>query len=161
MSHDVEPLETGVWLGQLRKLAVRRARFERELAASLRRGFHLAVLAPRPLRDLVACPLPESEFELLIESEAYLPAALALLGNGLNYALSHLNRAGRIEAEVWFSNEREGGVARATTAPVALFAAWLNCLLTLDRSASQAARLPSPPVRRRSLSERRPRLTEH
>lgn len=161
MSHDVEPLETGVWLGQLRKLAARRARNEKELAAALRRGFHLAVLTPRPLRDLVACPLPESEFELLLESEAHLPAALALLGHGLNYTLSHLNRAGRIEAEVWFSNECEGGVARATTAPAALFAAWLNCLLTLDPRAGEASKLPSPPIRRRCLSERRPRLTEH
>ena len=161
MSHDVEPLETGIWLGQLRKLAARRARNEAELGASLRRGFHLAVLTPRPLRDVVACTLPESEFELLLESKALLPATLALLGNGLNYALSHLNRAGRIEAEVWFSNECGGGVARAPTAAAALFAAWLNCLLTLDRTASEAAKLPSPPVRRRCLSERRPRLTEH
>ena len=84
MSHDVEPLETGVWLVQLRNLAMRRSRGEVELAASLRRAFHLAQLAPRPLHHLVGCPLPESEFERLLESETLLPAALGLLGNGFN-----------------------------------------------------------------------------
>ena len=161
MSHDVEPLETGVWLVQLRNLAMRRSRGEVELAASLRRAFHLAQLAPRPLHHLVGCPLPESEFERLLESETLLPAALGLLGNGFNYTVSPMDGAGETEAEVWFSNECHGASASGSSAAAALFTAWLDCLLALDPIVGFGATPPNPPIRRKCLSERRPRLTEH
>lgn|SRR5690606_14765141 len=160
MRQDVEPLEAGVWLGQLRKLASRRYRGDEKLAAALRRGFHLAVLAPRPLQHLVGCGLSESEFEQLLEANALFSAALALLGGGLDYSLSHINEVGRVEAEVWFSSDCRGGVGGASSAPAAIFRAWLNCLCALESAAPGEMPL-SPPIRRRWLSERRPRLTEH
>src|SRR5690606_19365337 len=111
------------------------------------------------LHHLIGCTVPESEFEHLLESETLLPAALALLGNGLNYALTRVNRAGGVGAEVWFSNECHGGTANASSAPSAIFGAWLDCLLTLDARFDDAPL--NPPIRRKCLSERRPRLTEH
>ena len=161
MSHDVEPLETGVWLAQLGDLATHPPQGDAALAVALRRGFYLAQLAPRPLRHLVACQVPENEFEQLLESGSLLRAALALLGKGLNYTLSHMDSAGRIEAEVWFSSECQGGMAAASSPPAAIFAAWLESLLALDENVGLGEAPPSLPVRRKCLSARRPRLTEH
>lgn len=162
MTHDVEPLETGVWLAQLENLAANASHDEARLVACLRRGFHLALLAPRPLRHLIGCTASEPEFENLLEHRAMLPAALSLLGTSMNYTLSHLDSAGRIEAEVWFSNECHGGGAVAPTAPLAIFRAWLDCLTALERTTPKTDPVdPSLPALHRSQSGRRPTLTEH
>lgn len=161
MSHDVEPLETGVWLAQLRGLAAHLSRGDRDLAALLRRSFHLLKLVPRPLRHFVGSNTSEGEFEQLLETGAHLKAALALLGSGLNYTLSHTEKAGLVEAEVWFANECRGGSAIGPSPPAAIFEAWLECLMALDQDATFGEAPPSPPVPRRYQSGRRPRLTEH
>ena len=161
MTHDVEPLETGIWLAQLGNLATRCSRDALDIAACLRRGFHLALLAPRPLRHLVGCSISEPEFEHLLERRAILPAALSLLGNSMNYTLTQLNSADGIEAEVWFSNECHGGCGTASVAPLAIFRAWLACLTGLQPSDEFDPVAPSLPTLRRSQSGRRPTLTEH
>lgn len=161
MGYDIEPLETGIWLAQLRKLATLPLREEADLIASLRRGFHLALLAPRPLRHLIGCDVSEDEFENLLERGALLPAALSLMGHGLDYSLSPMASDGRMEAEVWFSHEGQGATAKAASAPSAIFKAWLACLAGLETAADLSEAVPSLPIRRKSLSARRPRLTEH
>lgn len=161
MTHDVEPLETGIWLAQLGNLATKSSHDVVDIAACLRRGFHLALLAPRPLRHLIECSISEPEFEHLLERRAILPAALSLLGNSMNYTLSHLESAGGIEAEVWFSNECHGGCATAPDAPSAIFRAWLDCLTGLHPNAEPDPVAPSLPTLRRFQSGRRPTLTEH
>lgn len=160
MKYDVEPLETGIWLAQLRKLALSPSWEGADLVALLRRSFHLALLTPRPLRHLVGCNVAETEFEQLLERRALLPAALSLLGGSINYSLAPMDSEGKIEAEVWFSNEGEGGIARASSAPSAVLKAWLECLIGLAGAADVKEAVPSLPARRKYLSARRPRLTE-
>ena len=162
MSHDdIEPLEPGIWLLQLRKLATRLPAEEAALVTCLRRGFHLVQLTPRPLRHVVACKVAEEEFEQLLESGALLPATVALVGDLLNYSVTQRAVEGGAEAEVWFPNEPAFSHATGTSAPFALFAAWLECLLTLERVDDPSQEGVTSPVRRRSQSGRRPKLTEH
>ena len=162
MNHDdIEPLEPGVWLVQLRKLASSAPRSEEALNRSLRRGFYLAQLTPRPLRHIVDCNLSERKFEQLLETGAQLTAALALVGDRLNYRVARLDGGGRIEAEVWFPNEKPCGTASGLAVPVAIFQAWLQCLSTLDQRADfslWSACLPAP---RKSQSAQRQKLIEH
>ena len=158
--NDIEPLEPGVWLLQLQKLAARSPAEEAALVTCLRRAFHLVQLTPRPLRHVIACNVWEEAFEELLESGALLPAAVALVGDHLNYSLTHRVVEGRAEAEVWFPNDPAFSHGAGSSAPFALFAAWLECLLTLDRLDDSNQEFTSP-VRRKSQSGRRPKLTEH
>lgn len=108
---------------------------EEALARSLRRGFYLAQLTPRPLRHFVGCNLPEREFEQLLESGALLQAALSLVGDQLDHKLTRLDDGNLSEAAVWLPNESPSGTACSPVAPFAVFQAWLRCLATLDESA--------------------------
>jgi hypothetical protein len=162
MSHDdIEPLEPGIWLLQLQKVATICPAEEAALAMGLRRAFHLVQLAPRPLRHLITCALSEQAFEELLEAGALLPAAVALVGDRLNYSLTQKSLEGRAEAEVWFPNDAAYSHATGSSAPFALFAAWLECLLTLDRPEDPNQERIKSPIRRKSQSARRPKLTEH
>lgn len=161
MSQDIEPLETGSWLRQLRELAMNAPQSEETLARSLRRGFYLAQLTPRPLRHVVGCTLPEREFEQLLESGASLTAALALVGDWFNYRLTRLGGGKPAEAEVWFSNESQRSTASGPAAQFAIFQAWLQCLATLDESADFTQWPADLPVRRKSQFSLHPRSTEH
>ena len=162
LSHeDIEPLETGVWLGQLRKLASSNLPSEEALIRSLRQSFYLTQLTPRPLRHVVGCSLPEPEFERLLESGELLSAALALVGERLNYNLSRLDGGGRIEAEVWFPSEGSGGNVSSLAAPFAIHLAWLQCLAALDERTDFTRLLAGLPGQRKSQSSRRPKSTEH
>ena len=158
---DIEPLETGAWLGQLKKLASANPHNEESLVRSLRQSFYLTQLAPRPLRHVVGCSLPEPEFERLLESGELLSAALALVGERLNYNLSRLDAGGRIEAEVWFPSEGSGGDVTGLTAPFAIHLAWLQCLAALDERSDFTRLLAGLPDQRKSQSSRRPKSTEH
>lgn len=160
VSHDIEPLETSVWLHQLRELVMTSRQSDEALARSLRRGLYLAQLAPRPLRLVLGIGPSESEFERLLEAEALLPAALALVGDRLNYSLSCLDGGRLAEAQVWFPNERPSTSASGSAAS-ALFQAWLQCLTALDEPADLSQFLAGPPTRRKSQVGLRPRLTEH
>ena len=158
---DIEPLEPRVWLRQLRKLAMTSPESGEALARSLRRGFYLAQLTPRPLRHFIGCSLPEREFERLLESGELLTAALALVGDRLNYSLTRLCGGKRIEAEVWFPNENPWATVSGSAAALAIFQAWLQCLATLDESADFSRLSADPPIRRKSQFSRRPKSTEH
>lgn len=158
---DIEPLETGVWLRQLRELATSAPQSAEALARSLRRGFFLVQLTPRPLRHVVSCSLSEREFEELLESDALLMAALELLGDRLNYSLTRLDGGRWAEAEVWFPHESPSSTASGPTAPFAIFQAWLQCLATLDERADFSQLPAGPPIRRKSQFSLRPRSTEH
>lgn len=161
MSHyNIEPLEPTIWLLQLKKLAESIPAEEAELMRALRRAFYLVQLAPRPLRHVIACAEPEQQFEKLLQAGDLLAAAEALAGDPLQYILA-LGAKGGAEAEVRFPGAPASCRAVAPTAALALFAAWLQCLLTLDEPhefGEDWARFPSP---RKSLSGRRPKLTEH
>jgi hypothetical protein len=158
---DIEPLETSAWLRQLRKLAAAPPECELALGRSLRQGFYLAQLTPRPLRQFVRCNLPEVEFERVLEDGELLTAALALVGDRLNYSLTRLDGGNRVEAAVWFPNEMPWGTLLGSDAPSAIFQAWLQCLATLDDSADFSQLPAGRPIPRRSQSELRPRSTEH
>jgi len=160
VSHDIEPLETGVWLHQLRDLVMTSRQSDEALTRSLRRGLYLVQLAPRPLRYVLGTGPSESEFERLLESEALLPAALALVGDRLHYSLSRLDGGRHAEAQVWFPNEKPS-VAAYGPAEFALFQAWLQCLATLDECADLSQFQGAPPSERKSQYALRPRLTEH
>ena len=162
LSHeDIEPLETGAWLRQLRKLASSLLHSEEALVRSLRQSFYLAQLTPRPLRHVVSCSLPEREFERLLESGELLSAALALVGDRLNYSLSRLEGGERIEAEVWFPAEGSGSTVCGLAPPFAVHLAWLQCLATLDERTDFTPLLAGLPGQRKSQSSRRPKSTEH
>lgn len=160
VSHDIEPLETGVWLHQLRELVETSRQCDEALARSLRRGLYLVQLAPRPLRYVLGSGPSESEFERLLESDALLPAALALVGDRLNYSLSRLDGGRLAEAQVWFPNEKPSRAAYGP-AEFALFQAWLECLATLDERADFSQFQAAPPSQRKSQFALRQRLTEH
>jgi hypothetical protein len=161
VGQNIEPLETGTWLRQLRDLAMSAPQSEEALVRSLRRGFYLAQLTPRPLRHVVGCTLPEHEFEQLLESGASLTAALALVGKRLNYSLTRLDGGKPAEAEVWFPNESQRSTASGPAAQFAIFQAWLQCLATLDESADFNQWPAGLPVRRKSQFSLHPRSTEH
>lgn len=158
---DIEPLEPGIWLLQFGKLATSLPAEEAVLVTCLRRSFRLVQLTPRPLRHVIACNVSEEEFEQLLESGALLPATVALVGNRLNYSVTQRAVEGGAEAEVWFPNDPAFSHAAGTSAPFALFAAWLECLLTLDRPDDAGQEWAMSPIRRKSQSGRRPKLTEH
>lgn len=162
MSHDdIEPLETGAWLRQLRKLAMSLPQSEDALVRALRQSFYLAQLTPRPLRHVVGCSLLEREFERLLESGELLSAALALVGERLNYNLTRLDGGGRIEAEVWFPTEDCGSPVSGPSAPFAIYLAWLQCLAALNERVDFTQLSAGLPARRKSQSSRRLKLTEH
>lgn len=158
---DIEPLETGVWLRQLRKLATSLPQNEEALVRSLRQSFYLAQLTPRPLRHVVSCSLAEREFERLLESGELLAAALALVGDQLNYNLTRLDGGRRIQAEVWFPTEDPGSPVSGPAAPFAIYLAWIQCLATLDEGVDFTELAAGLPDQRESQSSRRPKLTEH
>jgi hypothetical protein len=158
---DIEPLDTGAWLRQLRKLAMSLPQSKEALVRSLRKSFYLAQLTPRPLRHVVGCSLPEREFERLLESGEVLTAALALVGDHLNYNLTRLDGGTRFDAEVWFPTEDCGSTVSGPTAPFAVYVAWLKCLATLDECVDLIQLAAGLPDRRISQSSQRPKLTEH
>ncbi len=161
LSHDdIEPLETGAWLRQLRRLAMNLPQSKEALARSLRQSFYLAQLTPRPLRHVIGCNVAEQKFEQLLESGELLSAALALVGDRLNYNLTRLD-GGRVEAEVWLPTEDPGSPALGPTPPFALHQAWLQCLATLDERVDFTQLTVRLPARHKSQSARRPKLTEH
>lgn len=158
---DIEPLETGIWLRELGKLAQSCPRGEAALTRALRRGLYLAQLTPRPLRHLVGCSVTEPEFEQLLEAGELFKAARALVGDRLGYNLTRVDRGPRIEAEVWFPAENPCGISSGSSEAFALFQAWLECLAALDQEADFSRLSAYPPVRRKSQFSQRPRLTEH
>lgn len=162
MSQDsIEPLEPGIWLLQLRKLAERTPAEEAGLAMALRRAFHLVQLTPRPLRHIIACTASEPEFEGLLQAGALLAAAQALVGDRLEHSLTTLPAEGGSQAEVRFPNDPAPCRAVGSSAPFALFSAWLKCLLTLHEPDEFGQEWVRSPSQRKSLSGRRPKLTEH
>jgi hypothetical protein len=158
---DIEPLETGTWLRQLRKLAASLPQSEEALVRSLRQSFYLAQLTPRPLRHVVGCSVAERELERLLESGELLTAALALVGDRLNYSLTRLDGGERIEAEVWFPAEDSGSPVTGPAEPFAIHFAWLRCLATLNERVDFSQLAVGLPARHISQSSRRPKLTEH
>lgn len=158
---DIEPLEAGAWLRQLKKLAMCPPQSEEALVRSLRQSFYLAQLTPRPLRHVVGCNLPEREFERLLDSGELLAAGLALVGDQLNYNLTCLDGGRRIEAEVWFPTEDSGPPVSGPAPPFAIHLAWLQCLATLDEYADFTQLAAGLPDQRKSQSSRRLKLTEH
>lgn len=162
MDYDVEPLEPSIWLEQLRNLAAWPQASEEGLAPPLRRAFHLVQLAPRPLRHIVVCNVSEEQFDKWVDTGAMLSAAVALIGDELSYTLSHMEQAYRVEAEVWLPNECQVGRAAEGSPAHALFNAWLACLCALQQPGGRlAAETASLPVRRKSRSGPRRKLTEH
>lgn len=158
---DIEPLETGAWLRQLRKLASSPPQTDEALVKSLRRSFHLVQLTPRPLRHAIGCSLSEQEFERLLQAGDLLPAALALIGDGLNYTISRLDGGARAEGEVWFPSESSGSTVVALSVPFAIHLAWHQCLAALDERTDFTRLLAGLPDQHKFQSSRRPKSTEH
>lgn len=84
----MEPLDPVIWLESLKKL---RAACEQadplEDRAHVRQAFHLLRLAPAPLREMLEPAIDEPLFETVLAQSTDL-AALALLGNALEYELT-------------------------------------------------------------------------
>lgn len=136
-------------------------RSEGALVRSLRQGFYLVQLTPRPLRHVVSCSLSERQFERLLESGELLAAALALLGDRLNYNLTRSDDGQRVEAAVWYPSEDARDCVSGSAGPFAIFQAWLQCLAALDESVKFTQLAADLPVLRKSQSLRRLKLTEH
>lgn len=158
---DIEPLEPAVWLFQLRRLATRVPAGEAGLAACLRRGYHLAQLAPRPLRHVIACDRSGEEFEALLESGQALSAIEALLGDRLGFCLRHSAIDSPTQAEVWFPACPVMARGKGRSPAAALYAAWLECLLTLDPGESAGLERAMSPIPRRSRYAPHQKPTEH
>ena len=159
-ANTIEPLEPGTWLLQLSKLAESARAAEADFATSLRRAFHLVQLAPRPLRNIIVCLVSEREFERLLETGAFLKATVALVGDRVSYRLTRAE-SDRTEAEVQCQDDQPSGYGVGSSAPLALFTAWLEWLLTLHQPEDDGPVWATCPDRRKSQAEQRPKLTEH
>jgi hypothetical protein len=136
MSHDdIEPLQPRVWLLQVRKLAARTVAEDYRLEAAFRQALYLSQLTPRPLRHIVRCNLAEESFEELLEAQAFVPAAFALIGDHLGYRLTRAAGGDKVEAQVWLPGEETGYSARGPSIAPTILKAWLGCLATLDELA--------------------------
>lgn len=129
---DVEPMEPRSWFRMLGKLAE-----QLEGAASdrheplLRHAYHLLQLAPRPLRCMIRSDLPEARYEQLLDCGAFESAVLGLVGHPMTYEVAKL-QADLHEAEVRLPGQVKPTLARGASAPMALLAAWTQCLVSLD-----------------------------
>lgn len=126
-SDDIEPLEPEHWIRSFRQLAMRPLDDEDDLARALRHAFHLVLLAPRPLRQMIHCTSDEAEFEALLEARAFEAAALRLVGNRTPYSLSRSSDELGVTAEVWYPDQYDRHSATEQSAALALFRAWLEC----------------------------------
>ena len=129
---EIEALDRNTWERALTELSGRSVKGEC-ISRSLRHAFHLVQLTPSSLTHVVRCSLNEAKFENLLETEAFGEAALALLGDRLDYSLSHSASAGDVFAKVWYSEYQERCERTRDSAAAALFTAWMGCILSVCR----------------------------
>jgi hypothetical protein len=128
----IEPLEPQSWFRALAKLAERTGRASSdEPEPLLRHAYHLLQLAPRPLGDTVRSDLTEAKYEQLLDCGAFEAAAVGLVGRPMNYAIFR-PQADLFEAQVCLPGQARPIVARAPSLPMALLAAWTQCLAALE-----------------------------
>ena len=129
---DVEPLEPRSWFRMIGKLAdqLENAPSDRH-EPLLRRAYHLLELAPRPLRGMIRSDLTEARYEQLLDCGALESAAVGLVGHPMTYEIARLG-ANLHEAEVRLPGQVKPALARGASAPMALLAAWTQCLVSLN-----------------------------
>jgi hypothetical protein len=136
---DVEPLEPRSWFRMIGKLAA-----QLEGAPSdrheplLRHAYHLLELAPRPLRGMIRSDLTAARYEQLLDCGALESAVVGLVGHPMAYEVARL-RTDLHEAEVRLPGQVKPTLARGPSAPIALLAAWTQCLASLNAAPAEAA----------------------
>ena len=129
---EIQPLEPELWFQALGKLAVRAVDTPAaESESLLRHAFHLLQLAPGPLKHMVRTELSESEYEHLLECEAFESAAIRLIGYPMTYTLMRC-QADIVEAEVKLPDSSDAQPVRASNLALATIGSWAASLARLQ-----------------------------
>ena len=139
---DVEKLDPDRWLDCAARVRQKVEEPELyDLEAVIRRGFHLAQLAPLT-GSLLSGHLPdEAKFDTLLENGATESAVLSLVGEKPSLQVSRLADK-HYEAFVSLNSADIDGTGRASHFASAVLSAWLDFALKLTASIKAEADLP-------------------
>ena len=129
-AQSIQPLEAALWLSELEKLAVRRARADGGAPDQLfRKAFYLIQLAPVSLRRHIACQVEEETLEGFLDCGAYLSAVVAMIPPPNAVAVVRNTASDRTRATVSLSAANCTGEDDDAEPAKALLGAWLKAVL--------------------------------
>lgn len=158
MPQNSEPLDPETWFNQIERVAKTLSEMDGESPdACIRRAFHIANLAPAPLRPFVKITLEEEVLERLLECGAYASAVVSLLHRDMGLTIARLPTSQEYRADVSLPHEEASGKGQHDSLEKAVLEAWAKCLLALREAAST----PIDQGQHKSLSVPHRNLTEH
>lgn len=129
----VEPLDEMLWLAQIAKLQKARAHLQSDgIDTLLRRAFYLVQLAPLHLRQSLPIALDEATLENLLDSRAYLSAAVAMLPPPTAFTLTRKHGSALFRASVMLHEDSSVAEDGHGEPAVALLGAWCGAVLSLS-----------------------------
>lgn len=144
-SREIEPLEPTIWFERLRSVGVRALALDGHSPEPLfRHLFHLSQLTPGPLKHLVSTQMSEESFEGLLDCEAYASAALALMGQGMDYRIASPIGGGKVTVALSLGSGPTIAEVTASCLASAFLLAYCKCICALADRAHFAPRLRGP-----------------
>lgn len=129
--HFIEPLESGTWFRTIDSLSHRSRRSAGDLEEQLRHAYHLAQMAPLPIREVVQPKCDEVRFEQFLACGAFESAALALIPAPLKYSVAR-GYDTMVLATVALPGDDTGNFASAEEFASALLQAWVRSVMALQ-----------------------------
>ncbi len=137
----IEPLEPALWFERFALLGSRAQDSGLEMPEPLlRHFFHLVQLTPAPLVHLCGVQVCEASFEQLLEMEHYDCAALLLLGQGFDFAISKSVDGRAVTVTLSLADGEPESTATAGALPQAVLVAYCACMDALRDRASRILR---------------------